>query len=93
VKAIKELGVKATYRNDLTIGTLRAAVKRGIPIVLSVYPEDWLSDHWVVVLGFDEDRIYLTNYKSLPIAKFKEEWFDRGEGLVCSQIEGWSAGV
>ncbi len=83
VEALKKLDVEATFRDDLSVPKLRAYVEKGIPVVLTVYPEDWSSDHWVVVQGFDEDRIYLTNYKSLSIAQFRKEWFEPGDGLVC----------
>lgn len=84
--ALKEIGVGTKFSKDLTIGKLRKAVEKGIPVLLTVYPEDWTSDHWTTVQGFDDDRIYLTNYKSLPIAQFKREWFDQGEGMLCYKL-------
>ncbi len=83
IESLGQLGVDAKFRDDLTIGNLRKAVEKGIPVMLTVYPEDWTSDHWTVVQGFDDSRIYLTNYKSLSIAQFKQEWFDVGDGIVC----------
>lgn len=86
VSALQELGVRATYTDDLTVEKLRKHVADGVPVIVTVYPEDWVSDHWTVVQGFDEDRIYLTNYGSVPINQFKRDWFDRGEGLVCEPL-------
>ncbi len=86
VGALRNIGIAATYRSNLTLGSLKQLVTRGTPVMLTVYPEDWSSDHWVVVQGFDDKKIYLTNYKSLPIEQFKHEWFDKGEGLVCQPM-------
>ncbi len=84
-ESLKKIGIDARYRDDLDLSTIRKYVERGTPVLLTVYPPDWSSDHWVAVEGFDEDRIYLTNYRSLPIKEFKKEWYDRGEGLVCQK--------
>jgi ADP-ribose pyrophosphatase YjhB (NUDIX family) len=86
-EALKKIGVEAEFRSDLTIKRLRAKVEEGTPVLLTVYPEGWSSDHWVAVQGFDDERIYLTNYKSLPLPQFKKEWFEVGDGLVCKQTK------
>lgn len=83
-RALAKIGVKSEFRSDLSIPKLRKLVGQGIPVLITVYPDDWSSDHWTVVQGIDDERVYLTNYKSLTIEQFKREWFDRGEGLVCS---------
>ena len=91
VKALVKLGVDAELRTDLTIDVLREYVERGIPVIVSVWPEDWYSDHWTVVQGFRGDSVYLTNHWKLPVKYFLQEWSDmdmrgRGgssEGIVC----------
>lgn len=83
VAALRDLGVEATYTGDLTIDKLREHVDQGTPVLVTVLPKDWTSDHWTVVQGFDGDRIYLTNHRSMSTKKFQHEWFDQGEGLVC----------
>lgn len=85
VKAFKQLGVKAQYKSNLNLGSLRSYVEKGIPVLVTIWPEDWSSDHWTAVQGFSDTRIYLSNYKSLTFEQFKEEWFDKGEGLVCER--------
>lgn len=81
--ALKQIGIAAVYRDDLDAANLRRLVDRGIPVVVTVWPDDYRSDHWVVVQGFDGNRVYLTNYKSVSVRDFNRIWFDRGEGLVC----------
>jgi ABC-type bacteriocin/lantibiotic exporter with double-glycine peptidase domain len=83
-RAVKQLGVKATYRSDLTIGKLRKYVERRVPVLVTIWPDDWSSDHWTVVQGFDGNRVYLTNHKSLSVKDFKREWFYPGQGFVCT---------
>lgn len=83
--SLGRLGVKAEYKDNLTISKLRNLVEAGTPVVLTVYPPNYSSDHWVTVQGFDEDRIHLTNYKSLSLKEFEKQWYDKGEGLVCTR--------
>lgn len=83
VKALKELGVDPVYTEDLTVPKLRAYVDRGIPVAVTMWLEDYDTDHWTVVQGFDGDRIHLTNYGSLTIAQFRQDWYTPGLGLVC----------
>lgn len=83
--ALGTLGVAATYKKDLTIAALRKHVEQGTPVLITVLPPDWSSDHWTVVQGFSGDRIHLSNHKSMPIRDFVKEWYDKGEGLVCKK--------
>ncbi len=86
-RGLDALGVDTEYKKDLNIGDLRRHVDQGTPVMLTVYPEDWSSDHWTVVQGFSgkgaDARIHLSNHKSMPVAQFKDEWFDKGEGIIC----------
>ncbi len=91
IKALNKLGVDAELRTDLAVDTLREFVERGIPVVVSVWPEDWYSDHWTVVQAFCDGLVYMTNHGALPIDWFVREWSDMdmrsrggsGEGIVC----------
>jgi hypothetical protein len=89
--SLKKLGIRAKFKRDLTVNDLRRYVARGIPVIVSVWPEDWFSDHWTVVQGFDRKRVFLTNHSSLPVKFFRKQWSDMdmrgqgdsGEGIVC----------
>lgn len=92
IAALKRLGIKATYEDDLTVGSLLNYVREGTPVIVSVWPDEWDTDHWTVVQGFDEDnkKIFLTNHSSLSVKMFKRQWIEnwkdgstRGAGLVC----------
>lgn len=87
VRALKDLGVDASYTEELTVPKLRAYVDRKVPVLLTVWLEDLETDHWVAVQGFSEDRIHLTNYRSMSIAEFRQEWYTPGLGLVCRRAE------
>ncbi len=77
------------YRSNLGPRRIRGLIEAGIPVLVSVYPEDWSSDHWTVVRRIsDDDRISLTNYEGCGPAgmswkDFTAIWYTRGEGLVC----------
>ena len=88
VKALKELGVDAAYTEDLTVPKLRAYVDRGTPVLVTMWLEDYDTDHWTAVQGFDGDRIHLTNYGSLTVAQFRKEWYTPGLGVVCRKKPG-----
>lgn len=86
------LGISTTFRANICMVALQRYVRAGTPVIVSVWPEDWISDHWVVVQGFSPDRIHLTNWpRCISLARFAELWSDmdmRGqggsqEGLVC----------
>lgn len=92
IGALASLGVRPQYRDDLTISTLRRYVKQGVPVIVSVWPDDYESDHWTVVQGFSGHMVYLVNHPALRAAQFKVQWSDMdmisgrggsGQGLVC----------
>lgn len=86
VRALRRLGFRPERRDDLAVRDLVRLVRLGVPVLLTVYPAGWDCDHWTVVRGFScgGGRVHLTNYGSLPVARFEREWFDRGEGVVLS---------
>lgn len=86
-RGMRELGIEAKYVKDLTVAKLKKHVEAGTPVMLTVYPKDWTSDHYTVVQGFSEGgkRIHLSNYRSMAVKEFEQEWFDKGEGLICTQ--------
>lgn len=81
--ALKNLGIRTRHEKNVSVEELKQYVQGGVPVLVTVFPKDWSSDHWTVVQGVSEDRVYLTNYKSLPIAQFEKEWFDKGEAIMC----------
>lgn len=90
-KGLKKLGIHARHQLELTIPKLKNYLKRGIPVIVSVWPDQWEGDHWTIVQGIDEEkgRIHLTNHYGMTIDEFKREWSKMDEpvagreGLVC----------
>lgn len=91
--ALRKLGIDAEYRGDLVMDDLRTYVDQNVPVIVSVWPEEWMSDHWTVVWGFDDTVIHLTNHGHMTLDEFYEIWSDfdmrggRGasqEGIMCS---------
>lgn len=94
VRGLAGVGVQATYCDFLTVFHLRDAVQAGIPVIVSVFPEEWAGDHWTVVQGFSSKRVYLTNHYSMSLDWFNYEWIDSwgdgattGAGLVCRRVD------
>lgn len=91
IKSLRALGIDATLQDDLTLTKINGLIKKGVPVIVSVWPEGWYSDHWTIVQGFDSKRVHLTNYGVLSFKEFYEQWSDmdmrgRGksrEGIVC----------
>lgn len=86
VKALASLGIHAEYWSDLDLKFLRIAIQTNRPIIVTVKPADYKCDHWTVVRAISKDRIWLTNYKDIALEQFEKEWYDYGEGLVCSLL-------
>ena len=85
VRGIRRLGVEAVYRERLGPERLRGLILSGYPVIVTVWPDDYLCDHWTVVRGVVGGRVLLTNYGcgSLPWSEFAGVWYPRGCGLVC----------
>lgn len=88
--ALKQLGITHNYRDDLIVGDLWYHVHKMIPVMLTVWPWDWSGDHWVVVQGFSDNRIHLTNHYSMTLDEFWDEWVSNWEdgakhgcGIAC----------
>ena len=80
--ALRSLGLVAEYRDDLTLDDLRLLTLERVPVVLTIYHEEWGCDHWVVVKRVGLNRVSLTNNPSLSIPEFESQWFEHGEGII-----------
>jgi hypothetical protein len=96
--ALSQFGIRARYRERLGWARLQALAKAGCPVIITIQPDEWISDHWTVVRGFRDRsrRILLSNPAprgqeydglapdgSLSWRDFNGIWFPRGAGLVC----------
>jgi SPP1 gp7 family putative phage head morphogenesis protein len=83
-------GLRATYRSTVvTVGDLEAAVARGEPPIICLqayrssaapWSEQWTAGHYVVVIGFDAERVFVmdpsSGYAYVPRAELDERWHD-----------------
>ncbi len=93
IKGLASVGIKAKYREDLTILNLIAYLIEKTPVIISVFPDWWNGDHWTVVQGVGNSRVYLTNHYSMTMEDFNREWiynwgkqYLTGAGLVCERM-------
>lgn len=97
-RALAHFGIRADYRERLGWARLLGLAKAGSPVIVTIHPEEWLSDHWTVVRGLRDRsrRILLSNpaprgyeYEglardgSMSWSDFNGLWSPRGAGLVC----------
>lgn len=89
VEGLNHFGISVLYKDDLTIPMLHLCVELGVPVIISVWPDGWVSDHWTIVRGFSGRYAYLTNHYAMNMGMFQREWIDNwedtdtGAGLVC----------
>jgi hypothetical protein len=83
IRALKQFGITARYRDDLDTRELFRLTEEGTPAIVTIWPDNYCCDHWTVIRGIAEDRISLANYGKVSLDEFESVWFDQGEGLVC----------
>lgn len=103
IRALSQFGIRARYREGLGWVRLMKVAKAGCPVIVTIHPDEWLSDHWTVVRGLRERlrRILLSNpaprgYEYEGLAKdgsmswndFNRIWSPRSAGLVCESKKG-----
>jgi predicted double-glycine peptidase len=91
-RVAREFGFTAEVKEDLTLKDLHAALRKGIPVITcgqawrsrensdKSVQEDWEDDHYIVVLGMDNNYVYYQD----PFAK-------RGNAFVSHRLfeESW----
>ena len=96
VKAARGYGVTATLVQPMGIPALEAAVRKGLPVIVAIqawkdepgvdYATDWDDGHYVVVIGFDKDHIYVEDPSILGSkgvmtrTEFLARWHDEDTG-------------
>jgi hypothetical protein len=89
-RSLARFGIGAAYRERLGPSRIQSLIERGTPVIVTVWPWDWLTDHWTVIgkVDLEEERVFLTNYgpyhHGMRWADFAEIWWPHGGGLVCS---------
>lgn len=91
-RGLRQLGLRAELREGMTIGDLRAALRRGDSVILDIqawrededtpWSERWQDGHYVALVGMDEHYAYLMDpstpdrYAYVPLPELLERWHD-----------------
>jgi predicted double-glycine peptidase len=92
IRVAGAMGLEAEYRENLTLDEVEAAVRQGVPVIVDCqawrspasgnvsWADDWVDGHWMVVIGMDEENVYLEDPYILgsrgfmPRLEFEERW-------------------
>lgn len=103
-RCMTDYGFKVTQYRKMSLDELKKLIDRRLPVLVCVqawepscvtaeqYRREWDSGHWVVVIGYDADNIYvmdpstLGNYAYVPVGEFMARWHDRDEKETLSQF-------
>jgi predicted double-glycine peptidase len=90
-------GFTVEKKLNMTLDELKAWVDRRIPALVLIqawpdkprdYSSDWDDGHYVVTVGYDDEKLYfmdpstLGNYTCISLASFVERWHDRDQQSV-----------
>ena len=62
------MGFDAEWKENLTLNDLESALRQGTPVIIdgqrfmdpnSTWENDWTSGHYMVVIGLDDQNVYL----------------------------------
>ncbi len=94
IAVAESLGLKAGYRENLTLRDLRNSLDRGVPVIVAIqawtdapaagfdWKNDWEDGHYVVVIGVDDEKVYVEDPSLLgsagfiPKDEFTARWHD-----------------
>ncbi len=98
----KNLAYNVTVYKDLSLDSLKFLVSKGFPMLLVIqawadlpvdYKNEWESGHYVVCIGFDQQKMYfmdpstLGNYTYIETNEFLDRWHDKDqEGNVLNNF-------
>jgi predicted double-glycine peptidase len=95
VRFARSQGLIAEAREGMTIDDLARAAKAQRPVMVAIqawgdyqekYADDWEDGHYAIVVGVDDDNVYLMdpstigNYTFIPIPQFLTRWHDAEKG-------------
>jgi len=107
VKFASSKGYNATVHYDLGLAELKKQVDNSHPVMVALqawadpdennkydWKNKWDDGHYVVVIGYDEQNIYVMdpsttgNYAFVPTEEFVERWHDTDGATkkVCNQM-------
>lgn len=87
----QSLGHRVEVKQNMTIQDLQSWIDRRQPVLVLIqawpdspvnWAEDWNDGHYVIAVGYDQEKIYfmdpstLGNYTFIPIPEFMDRWHD-----------------
>jgi len=92
-RVAEKFGLKAELREGMSLDDLRRCVDRGVPVMVAyqawraedkttAWSDDWEDGHYSVVVGVDEDNVYLEDPSLIgeigfiPHDEFMQRWHD-----------------
>ena len=92
IKFFKTNGFDVELQKGMLMSDLMGCIDESIPVIVClqawaqdsiVEAESWEHGHWAVVVGYDEENVYLMdpstlgNYTYIPIDEFAQRWHDQ----------------
>ncbi len=106
--AARARGLRATLVEDTDLAALEEAAARGVPAIVAIqawtdarpagftWREDWEDGHYIIVLGLDDDNVYVEDPSLLgtrgliPRREFLDRWHDyTGEPPFDATDRAW----
>jgi len=100
INVVKDIGLEVELQKGMLLSDLLSFVDKNTPVIAAIqaWPnkpvslsESWENGHWVIVIGYDEDNVYmmdpamLGNYTYIPIEEFNSRWHDKDQDIVLRQ--------
>jgi ABC-type bacteriocin/lantibiotic exporter with double-glycine peptidase domain len=104
-KAFKKFGLNV-YAGEMMVDDIKKYIDNKIPIIIPLqawtnkkkvnWEENWTDGHYVVVIGYDQKKIYFEDPSSfnrtyLAYAELKKRWHD--EGVDGKKYINWGIAV
>ncbi len=96
VRVARQMGLEAELNDNLTLDDLEKSIDEGVPVIVDCqswrssaysnrsWADDWYDGHYMVVIGIDENSVYLEDPYTLgsrgfiPRQEFLERWHNPG---------------
>jgi len=90
-KTLSRFRIECPNREGLGWRKLLRLTTEGAPVIVTVLPEGWDFDHWVVIRGMTSRHVWVSNYAyaddgRLTRRQFSDMWYPYGEAMVCRRV-------
>ena len=90
-ETLSYLGIECPSSEGLGWADLMEATMEGNPVIATLDGPDWICDHWVVIRGMKDRKVWLSNYDWSPAGRlswkeFSRQWSPHGEAMICRKV-------